>query len=103
MKKYLAVLLVLSIYGCQQDNNPLSNGGLKPVVSGMTPASAVRGQKSVNGRITGANFTGVVAVNLGEGLTVVSTESVSATEFKVVFDVAENAVAGPRMISVATA
>ena len=96
-----SVLFLFWYTGCKQDNTISSS--LKPAISSITPASVVKGQSNVDGRITGSNFAGTVAVDLGPGLSLINTQVLSITEVKVVFNVAADAAPGPRSISIATA
>lgn len=103
-RSIIHLLMILSVIvfvaSCNNDQpNPVSPT-LQPSISGMSPASVFLGSQNVDGRITGANLSGSVTVNLGDGIQVLSTESLSANEVKVVFTVQRNASAGPRTITV---
>jgi PKD repeat protein len=86
--------------GC--NNNDITGTGSKPTVTGMTPSSVVPGQQDVTGHITGTNFNGIIAVDLGSGINVKSTDRISATELTVKFSVNSDATPGPRQVRVAT-
>jgi PKD repeat protein len=101
----VTVACLLIIAGCGNDNNNDSGtgGNVLPIISSFTPNQVNRGQKNVEGTITGSNLNGVTSVTLGDGITVVRFTGVSANEIQVVFSVANNAAGGARTITVSTA
>ena len=94
-------MLALLIISCGDDNNDPVITAQQPTITGMTPTQVSLGEQ-VNGRITGTNLSGVVSVNLGDGVPVSQVQSLNANEIQVVFHVNRNAVAGPRTITVVT-
>lgn len=103
MRYFWAALLVLSLFcvACNEDNTT-GGGNSSPTISGMNPTLVNAGQRNVDGHITGQNLTGVVSVDLGPGISIHSTSSISSTEISVIFSVAANASPGPRTIRVST-
>jgi PKD repeat protein len=102
----LSILLaacLLIVAGCGDDNNNGGGtGGNNPAISSFTPNQVNRGQQNVEGHITGTNLSGVTSVSLGDGINVVRFTGVSANDIQVIFNVTNNASAGPRTISVST-
>ena len=68
----------------------------------MKPAQAVRGAQGIEAKIIGTNFTGIVAVNMGDGIVLQDTELVSPTKISVKFSVKADAAPGPRKVTVMT-
>lgn len=101
MKKWFLLLtvVVFAMAGCGDDNNNGTNS--QPTISGMNPNQVSIGQQGAVATITGTNLSGVTSVQLGDGITVIGSESRSANELGVTFNVSNNASAGPRTISVA--
>ena len=98
----MALALLAVSCGDDDDNNPVTPTVQQPTITGMTPTQVSLGEQ-VNGRITGTNLSGVLSVNLGDGLPVDSVQSVNANEIQVGFHVNRNAAAGARTITVTTA
>jgi len=96
------LLLLLLLVGCKENLDDLLSDKDTPVIMSMTPSQANRGQQNVNGLITGTNFKGIVAVDLGAGIQVLSTVVNSSTEIAVKFNVNADAPSGPRTIRVST-
>lgn len=69
----------------------------------MTPSQVFLGQTNINGQITGSNFTGIVAVEMGAGINIHKVEGIDSTTIKVKFSVSTNATTGPRTITVTNA
>jgi PKD repeat protein len=103
MKKWFLLLtvVVFAMAGCGDDDNNANNS--QPTISGMNPNQVSRGQQGAVATITGTNLSGVTSVQLGDGITVLGSESRSANELGVTFNVSNNASAGARTISVTTA
>jgi chitodextrinase len=97
--KTCILLVILICAGCKQDNG-LGGDGPAPTISGMTPALVTRGQRNVQGTITGTNFTGIIVVNLGDGMDIKQTTLDSSTQISVTFNVSDTAAPGPRTIQV---
>jgi hypothetical protein len=70
-----------------------------PTIGGSSPGSLPQGRKGATIRLTGTGFADGALVDLGPGMTVVSTTWVSATIVDVVVDVAGTAAIGPRTIT----
>ena len=99
----LGILFILAnvlIIGCGDDEDNNSTGTGQPTISGMTPSSVSIGQQNVEGSIMGSNLNGVTGVSLGDGMTLQSFNSASASEIRVVFSVNDNAAPGAATISV---
>jgi PKD repeat protein len=99
----LGILFILAnvmIFGCGDDDNNSSTGTAQPTISGMTPSSVSIGQQNVEGSIIGSNLSGVTGVSLGDGMTLQSFSSASASEIRVVFSVNDNAAPGAQTVSV---
>jgi PKD repeat protein len=99
----LGILFILAnvmIFGCGDDENNSSTGTGQPTISGMTPSSVSIGQQNIEGSILGSNLNGVTGVSLGDGMTLQSFNSASASEIRVVFSVNDNAAPGAATISV---
>jgi len=97
--RFLPLLLILFLAACGNDNTTTND---TPVITGISPTQVFLGQNNVQGRISGQNLTGVTTVDLGPGITVITAESLSATEVRVVFSVASNAQPGTHTITVTT-
>ena len=95
-------LFLLLLVGCKENLDNLLSDKDSPVITAMTPSQANRGQQNVNGLITGTNFKGIVAVDLGSGVQILSTVVNSSTEIAVKFNVNADAPSGPRTIRVST-
>jgi PKD repeat protein len=93
-------VLTVALFGCGKNSSTNIDS---PTITGMTPAEVFLGQQNVNGQITGTNFSGVVAVDLGAGIKIENVEGIDATLIKVKFSVSNDAPSGPRTITVANA
>src|SRR5262249_49137721 len=103
MRAWMTCILfvVLIFVGCKQFNDLVGRDGHTPTITGMSPAQVSRGQRNVQGTITGTNFTGIIVVNLGDGMDIKQTTLNSSTQISVVFNVSDTAAPGPRTIQVA--
>ena len=102
MKRFSFFLLaLLAIAGCSQNDNSTSTGNNPPIISAITPAEVLRGQ-TVDGRIQGSNLNGVLSVDLGAGLQLISITSAVNQEIGVRFFVNNDAAPGPRTVTVRT-
>ncbi|MFH0992613.1 MAG: T9SS type A sorting domain-containing protein [bacterium] len=82
--------------------NAIAIGYLAPAITGIAPASGVRGT-SVNVTITGQNFyTGQTTVSFGTGITVGSFTIVSATQATAILTIASSITTGSRDVIVTT-
>jgi len=97
---FIAIAL-LAMVGCG-DDNPGGGTNNNPTIAGFAPTQAARGQLNVSGRVTGTNLSGVVSVNLGEGIIILQFTSISANELEVRFSVSSSASAGARTITIVT-
>ncbi len=95
-------VFLLVMAGCGGDNNNGGSGGNMPAISSFTPNQVNRGQQNIEGHINGINLNGVTSVTLGDGLNVVRFTGISANDIQVTFNVANNAAAGGRTITVST-
>jgi PKD repeat protein len=98
----ISLLLIAGIFLSGCNKNDITGGTSKPTVTGMSPSRVVAGQQNVKGHITGTNFAGIVAVDLGDGIDIKNTNRVSDTAIDVTFTVHSDAAAGSRTIKVAT-
>lgn len=102
MKVFLSVFFVLSLFvfsGCNNDGGTNSN---LATILGINPNIVSKGQTSIQGIITGTNFTGVTSVTLGDAIAVEEFSATSATEIQVRFSVSRSAASGVRTIVVVT-
>jgi PKD repeat protein len=102
MRYFWGIVLILPLLFISCDQNSTGSSGSGPTISGMTPSVVNSGQQDVHGQITGTNFNGIVSVDLGAGIKVRNTTSVSSTEIAVIFSVDRNASPGLRTITVST-
>lgn len=104
-KRFLILIsiLILGWFGCGGNNSTPTGPDLRPTVTGMTPGSVSRGQKNIQGTITGTNFTGNVTVTLGDGISISEATPNGTTSINIVFSVGTNAPAGAHTITVVTA
>lgn len=103
MKRLFMVLAVAALFdGCKESDDSTGNQSQQPTIISMTPSEVYRGQLA-DGRITGTNFSGVLAVSLGDGIDVREISGVTPTEILVRFFVRNNAQPGNRTIAVNTA
>lgn len=105
MSKRILILISIILvcwFGCGGKDTPIGPD-LRPTVSGITPGSVSRGQKNVQGTITGTNFAGNVTVTLGDGISISQTTVNGSTSISIVFSVGLNAPAGAHTITVVTA
>ncbi len=104
IKKLMYLLLVViaaGFAGCNNDENNNVTGGQVTITS-ISITAVSRGQQNAEASILGTNFTGATSVSMGDGITVNSINTVSATEIRIVFSVDINTTAGPRTITVTT-
>jgi chitodextrinase len=95
---FFSLFLLVAFAGCNQ--NDLTSGGDRPTVTAFTPSQVTRGEQNVTGHITGTNFTGIVAVDLGDAISIHETTLVSSSAIDVVFSVSQDASPGNRTIRV---
>lgn len=104
MKRFSFFLLaLLAIVGCSQNDNGTGTGtgNTPPTISSILPSEVLRGQ-TVDGRIQGSNLNGVVSVDMGAGLQLISITSAVNQEIGVRFFVNNDAAPGPRTVTVRT-
>lgn len=99
---FLAVVAAFFWMSCGNDNGGPTGPNLQPTITGITPATVSRGAQNIAGSIQGTNLTGVVTVNLGDGINILEKTPVSAVEISIKFSVSKNAPAGPHTITVTT-
>lgn len=99
---YSILLGIVLLVACGDDNST-NNPASAPVITGMTPGTVNAGQQNVAGTITGANFTGSITVNMGEGITVSQAAAASSNQIIVVFSVSSTTTSGARTITVTAA
>ena len=95
------LLILLPLAGCNQSDNSINTGNQPPVISSITPAEVLRGQ-TIDGRIQGSNLNGVTGVDIGDGLQLIAITSAVSQEIGVRFFVNNDAVPGPRTVTVHT-
>lgn len=95
------ILLSLALAGCGGGNG--TNDANQATISGMTPSQVNPGVQGIEGRITGANLSGVTAVELGAGVELEQFSPLSESEIYIFFSVQRDAPPGPRTITVVTA
>src|SRR5262245_17734765 len=101
MKRFFMLLAMVTLFdGCENTDNSTDNQE-KPTILSMSPSQVYRGQTG-DGRITGTNFSGVLAVNLGSQIDVREISGVTPTELAVRFYVHPDAQSGSRTITVST-
>ncbi len=93
--------LLTALVGCNKEGD-ITTGSGGPTITGMTPSTVARGQTNLDGRILGTGYSGIVAVDLGAGIEIKSTNLLSPTEIAITFDVLDSAAPGARTIRVAT-
>jgi len=89
------ILLVFSCSNPSSDTNPKSNFQ----ITGMNPTSVNPGQSNIEGRIYGTNITGIVNVEMGDGVVIERYSPISSSEFYVVFSVVRGASPGPHEVT----
>jgi hypothetical protein len=94
--------ILLFLIGCKENLDDLLSDKDKPAIASMNPAQVSRGQQNVNGLITGTNFNGIVAVDLGSGIQILDTVVNNSSEISVRFNVNQDAPSGIRTIKVTT-
>lgn len=99
---FSVLLLSLALAGCKGSGGDSGGGVSQPTITGMSPNQLNPGTENIEGRITGANLSGVTGVDLGEGVVVEQFSGLSASEIYIFFSVLRDAAPGPRKISVIT-
>ncbi len=91
--------------GCGDDdrNNQDVTQSAQPSIASASPAQISRGQQNQDVRISGANLSGVTAVQMGDGISVQSFSSTSPSEILVRVSASRTTSAGSRSIAVTTA
>lgn len=103
MKRFWLLLAMAALVaGCNQGDD-LTSIQSRPTISSMTPSQVFRGQTVNDARIVGTNFSGILVVNLGDGVEVREIKGVTPTEISIRFFVNLDAQPGPRAISINTA
>jgi PKD domain-containing protein/quinohemoprotein amine dehydrogenase alpha subunit-like protein len=104
MRISILVLLAFSLMlaACNNDNGGTTLPNNNPTITGINPTNFAIGERSVDLTITGTNLNGVVAVSLGNGITVHSASASSPTTVSVKLTVQQLAVAGKRDVTVVT-
>jgi PKD repeat protein len=87
---------------CNDDNGSQNNNNTAPTITSISPASISIGQRNIEGQIQGTNLSGVTGVSLGDGISVQSFNSVSASQINILFSVDSSAGSGSRTIAVET-
>ena len=95
----LAVLSIVGLIGCNNDDNNSPGGGV-PTITSMNPNSVSIGQQNASATISGTNLGGAATVDLGESITVQNFAVSGSTTITVNFSVSPNAAPGPRTITV---
>jgi PKD repeat protein len=89
--------------GCSdEDNNRDVTTSAQPAISSVSPNQISRGQQNQEVRISGSNLSGVTAVQMGDGISVQSFSSTSATEILAKVSASRTTSAGTRSISITT-
>jgi PKD repeat protein len=89
--------------GCnEEDKNRNVTTSAQPVISSVTPTEISRGQLNLDIRITGTNLNGITELHMGDGVTVNSFSSPSASEIHAQVSASRNTSAGVRTLTVTT-
>jgi PKD repeat protein len=91
--------LTIFPFGCGEDVAKI----LTPIIASISPSSANVGSQNVAGTITGSNFNGVTAVNMGSGVTVHNFVGVNPSQIDITFSIDNDASPGPRTVSITSA
>src|SRR4030095_12936381 len=84
MKRFFMLVAMVALFdGCENSDNSTDNQE-QPTILSMSPSQLYRGE-TADGRITGTNFSGVLAVNLGADIDVREISGVTPTELAIRF------------------
>lgn len=103
MRRLLLLFVsAISMAACDSLFNDEKKGDSASQILSIVPSFVSIGQSGTL-QISGTNFTGVTAVDLGEGIRVKEIREATATQIVVAYSVRDKAVPGPRTVTITTA
>lgn len=101
--RLLCLLLLILFVSCGGDNGVTPPAMNKVLVTSVTPNTLAIGGQGLTLEVTGSGFVSVTAVDLGEGIAVVSKDVADSAHINLVVNVFKTASPGPRTVIVSTA